>query len=173
MDGSTYKGTWIRQCVSRDKPCPAEHLNPAKCGSAFRTMPSCVGVHASLLLYYLNTLAMKLGKACLQCREGKRKCEKPSTGEACSQCRARQLHCSSLSRTLAGKAKPLHPGPERLDTHEDLPCRSDIEKVIDLYFWYIHDKPHSLFHEATLRQCVHSGTISRAVLFGILGLASR
>ncbi|KAH8589303.1 hypothetical protein B0O99DRAFT_523490 [Bisporella sp. PMI_857] len=116
---------------------------------------------------------MKLGKACLQCREGKRRCEKSSTGSACSQCRTRQLHCSSLSHGQTTETKTLRPALDPIDTGQGLPPLDVIEEALNMYFLYIHDKPHSLFHEASLRECVRKRTVSRPVIFGILGLASR
>ncbi|KFY06982.1 hypothetical protein V492_07560 [Pseudogymnoascus sp. VKM F-4246] len=37
----------------------------------------------------------------------------------------------------------------------------------------MHDKPHALFHEPSLREAVASGSVAEVVLFGILGLAAR
>lgn len=45
--------------------------------------------------------------------------------------------------------------------------------MCDLYISHIHDKPHTLFHEPTLRQQVADGSVSRAILYAVLGLSAR
>ena len=115
---------------------------------------------------------MKLGKACVQCRDAKRKCEKPIKWEACTQCRTRHLHCSGLSSSRrqhptllpTSKAEDEYPGP---------PDQEVLRELIGLYILYIHEKPHSLFHGPTLTRQAMDGTLCRAVLFGILGLSAR
>jgi hypothetical protein len=37
----------------------------------------------------------------------------------------------------------------------------------------MHDKPHALFHEPSLREAVANGSVAPVVLFSILGLAAR
>tara|TARA_R110002060_G_scaffold11825_12_gene17021 strand:+ start:287 stop:490 length:204 start_codon:yes stop_codon:yes gene_type:complete len=54
-----------------------------------------------------------------------------------------------------------------------LPSREITTELIDLYISYLHDKPHTLFHEPSLRESAAEGTLSPAVLFGIFGLAAR
>lgn len=45
--------------------------------------------------------------------------------------------------------------------------------LVDLYICYMHEKPHALFHEPTLRESVANGSVSQVVLFSVLGLAAR
>jgi hypothetical protein len=45
--------------------------------------------------------------------------------------------------------------------------------LVDLYFRFIHDQPHSLFHKPSLRSNVVAGLVREPVLFGILGNAAR
>ena len=45
--------------------------------------------------------------------------------------------------------------------------------LVDLYFLYIHDQPHSLFHEPSFKASVASGTVSRIVLLAMMGLSAR
>lgn len=42
-----------------------------------------------------------------------------------------------------------------------------------MYFRYIHDKFHSLFHQPSLMQDVADGTVPSVILFAIIGLAAR
>lgn len=53
------------------------------------------------------------------------------------------------------------------------PYSEEIIYLVDLYFEYIHDKPHSLFHEPSLKGSVVDGTVSRAVLLSMVGLSAR
>lgn len=118
---------------------------------------------------------MKLGSACLQCRSGKRKCDKAALGTACEQCKKRGLQCSSLQRDEQIASATLLPSPRTVPSHESssLPPFEVVEELIDLYTCYIHDKPHSLFHEPSLRQAARDGTLHHGVFFGIAGLSAR
>jgi hypothetical protein len=55
---------------------------------------------------------------------------------------------------------PGHSGPEVL-------------YLVDLYFKFIHDKAHSLFHEQSFKSSVANGTASRHVLLSMIGLSAR
>jgi hypothetical protein len=45
--------------------------------------------------------------------------------------------------------------------------------LVDLYFRYYNDKPHSLFHEHTFKASVAAGTVSQPVLLAMMGLSAR
>lgn len=47
------------------------------------------------------------------------------------------------------------------------------DHLVDLYFRFIHDKPHTLFHPILLRKRISEGTIGLSVLYGIMALAAR
>ncbi|KAF5590554.1 uncharacterized protein FSUBG_10770 [Fusarium subglutinans] len=53
--------------------------------------------------------------------------------------------------------------------------RTQDEKMylVDLYFRFIHDSPHSLFHEPTFKASVAEGTVSQPVLLAMMGLSAR
>lgn len=57
-------------------------------------------------------------------------------------------------------------------TQNDIPA-SVVETLVDLYLRYMHDKPHALFHEPSLKDAVANGSVSQVVLLSILGLAAR
>ncbi|PVH88083.1 hypothetical protein DL98DRAFT_404711 [Cadophora sp. DSE1049] len=118
---------------------------------------------------------MKVASACLQCRRGKRKCGKSTAGTACPQCTSRGIQCSSLRAIPASNPSRLQPAAHKQPPSEpnQLPSKEVTTELIDLYISYIHDKPHTLFHEPSLRESAEHGTLSRAVLFGIFGLAAR
>ncbi len=114
---------------------------------------------------------MKPAKACRQCRDGKRKCDRPVTCVSCKQCTRRKLHCSSAAATV--KRPLLTPQARSSGSIEFLPSMEVKRDLCDLYISHVHDKPHTLFHEPTLRREVVDGSISRAVLYGVLGLSAR
>ncbi|KAH6717984.1 hypothetical protein BKA61DRAFT_716562 [Leptodontidium sp. MPI-SDFR-AT-0119] len=120
---------------------------------------------------------MKIASACLQCRKGKRKCNTSTAGSACPQCSKRGLRCSSL-RVIStpNSTTTLQPTPVRepQTLHSDqLPSKEITEHLVDLYISYLHDKPHTMFHEPSLRRSAQDGTLSQAVLFAIFGLSAR
>ncbi|KAF7546536.1 hypothetical protein G7Z17_g8373 [Cylindrodendrum hubeiense] len=45
--------------------------------------------------------------------------------------------------------------------------------LVDLYFKFIHDQPHSLFHEPTFKASVVAGTVSQPVLLSMMGMSAR
>lgn len=57
-------------------------------------------------------------------------------------------------------------------TQQDIP-KSVVETLTELYLRYMHDKPHALFHEPSLREAVANGSVAQVVLLSILGLAAR
>lgn len=118
---------------------------------------------------------MKVAKACRQCRESKRKCTRQDYMQRCTPCMHKQLSCS-LATTLACRPHaPILPQPQRTAaiTTGSFPPQSLIQELVDLYITLIHDKPHSLFHEPSIRQAAAQETISKQVLYGILGLSAR
>jgi hypothetical protein len=118
---------------------------------------------------------MKLGSACLQCRSGKRKCDR-ALGTACEQCKKRSLQCSSPRRDAS--TATLLPIPQPVSSIESpesnsLPPAEVVKDLVDLYICYIHNKPHSLFHEPSLRQAARDETLNHGILLGIAGLSAR
>lgn len=45
--------------------------------------------------------------------------------------------------------------------------------LVDLYFRFIHDQPHSLFHAPSFKESVMAGTASQAVLLSMIGMSAR
>jgi hypothetical protein len=114
---------------------------------------------------------MKLGKACLQCRDGKRKCDRLTSSSACLQCSRRKLHCSLLRTVVSNRLLSSFPFPARVFHATTLPSipATVIEELCELYIKHIHDSPH----EPTLRYDIARGTIPDAILYGIMGLSAR
>jgi hypothetical protein len=114
---------------------------------------------------------MRPPKACLNCRTSKRRCDRADTSAACSQCVQRNLQCPT------GITSPQLP---RSSAPQDSPrCIQSFHQqeenvyLVDLYFRFIHDSPHSLFHEPTFKASVAEGTVSKPVLLAMLGLSAR
>ncbi|KPM41263.1 hypothetical protein AK830_g5279 [Neonectria ditissima] len=113
---------------------------------------------------------MRPVKACLQCRSGKRRCDRTGSS-ACSQCTQRNLPCSATIHSFQASQTPTAPEP----IPSILSIRSSEESLhlIDLYFRFIHDQPHSLFHEATFKESFLAGTASQPVLLAMMGMSAR
>ncbi|KAH8878931.1 hypothetical protein GQ53DRAFT_739544 [Thozetella sp. PMI_491] len=113
---------------------------------------------------------MRPVKACLQCRTGKRRCD-GARGETCSQCVQRNLACSAAADAQPESQAPvaLQPLPTVVQTRAE----EEMMYLVDLYFRFINDQPHSLFHEHTFKASVAAGTASRTVTLGMMGLSAR
>jgi hypothetical protein len=111
---------------------------------------------------------MRPVKACLQCRIGKRRCDRGAT-EACIQCIQRNLQCSAAKLTHDA----LSPGPSSPSPALLAHSGAEVLHLVDLYFKFIHDKAHTLFHEPTFKLSVAHGTASRQVVLSMVGLSAR
>lgn len=113
---------------------------------------------------------MRPVKACLQCRNGKRRCD-PSPSSACSQCLQRNMACSA---DPTNRPTPQSPAvPQALPSVSQTRSSEEAIYLVDLYFQFIHDQPHSLFHKPTFKASVIDGTVSQTVLLSMLGLSAR
>lgn len=117
---------------------------------------------------------MKPAKACWQCRSSKRKCVLAEESQtACFTCRNRKIQCSNATkpanphRSIASSAAQIQEQPLAPESKED------IIEFVELYLRFIHDRPHSLFHESTLRTEVRAGTLSECLLWAICALGCR
>lgn len=110
---------------------------------------------------------MRPVKACLQCRTGKRRCDW-IRDSACSQCLQRNLSCSAAipASQSPTAAQPL---PPIISTRS----REEVIHLVDLYFRFIHNQPHSLFHMSTFKASVVAGTVSQPVLLSMIGMSAR
>lgn len=73
--------------------------------------------------------------------------------------------------TLDLLASPQSP----LDTFQlfGLPPKEVCLELVSLYFDYIHDQFHSLFHPPTLLQEVENETASPMIIFSVMALSAR
>lgn len=120
---------------------------------------------------------MRSATACLECRATKRKCvqlDRAKPEDDCVGCRSRKVYCSKSSRIQKSQrtASLITPAPCK-DTSSDFPLHEDSHECIELYFRFLHERPHSLFHEKTLWEQFRSGEISTCLLLAICTLGSR
>lgn len=119
---------------------------------------------------------MKVAKSCLQCREAKKRCLQIQ-GEACSPCIKRKVQCSFEQSSRKQSRRKLEPAITKDSEDSACPCSvlstSAILDLVDRYIEYVHDKPHSLFHQPTLRQAVRYRTLRPVLLCGICGIGAR
>ncbi|RAH76999.1 hypothetical protein BO86DRAFT_393051 [Aspergillus japonicus CBS 114.51] len=131
---------------------------------------------------------MRAPRACLQCRSSKRKCTRLGPGEPCSACQQRRVICSAELRRPNPVGVNSEPNPEpavlsdeQQQSNEPVrhhptilePIQISWEttvELVDLYLAKIHDRPHSIFHPATLRAQVRSGTVGKALLYAVCAL---
>jgi hypothetical protein len=129
--------------TSRD----ARHLCTTQCVRAWRTM--------------------RLPTSCRECRVGKRKCTPDPAGKQhrCLVCKSRRITCSNAAIPVASAFGGSTVRPELLtlpatSVHLSTSTPSGKEfEFINLYFRYIHDRPHSLFHEKSAWEALRNGTL--------------
>lgn len=114
-----------------------------------------------------------MSKACLQCRTTKKKCDRSEYGKPCRLCFQKAIACSYTIPCGTRYRAKLSPRPsEAKDVVSSLP-RTTLQELLELYFYYIHDRPHSLFHKPTLLQSFSNGSISNALLSLVCSFACR
>ncbi|OAL57458.1 hypothetical protein IQ07DRAFT_617715 [Pyrenochaeta sp. DS3sAY3a] len=121
---------------------------------------------------------MKLATACSECRLTKRKCaQDPADPDAaCFACQTRGIECSkpwaNPKHLTRWQVPLLHIAPAA--QNRGLIASSEaIKDFVRLYFLYIHDRPHSLFHEPTLWAALEDGTLPESLIAAICALGCR
>ncbi|KAL2846787.1 hypothetical protein BJX68DRAFT_277015 [Aspergillus pseudodeflectus] len=116
---------------------------------------------------------MKVAKSCSQCRAAKRKCRTgPTPNSACVMCAHKGQNCSLLTSSSLNRQKFLAPAVTGMNTSKEVNDELR-DELVDIYLRLIHDKPHTLFHPATLRTRVQASLLPEAVLCSILAFAAR
>lgn len=107
---------------------------------------------------------MRNPTSCRECRIAKRKCTPDPAGRQlrCLVCKSRRIPCSNTAIPQPRLASPLEGPAVHLTTSDrrfiPAPSGEEIE-FINLYFRYIHDRPHSLFHENSTWEALRNGTL--------------
>lgn len=112
----------------------------------------------------------------------------PSPGGACAYCVKKRVACSFASHSNGGVAEwttRSSASPQTQTSTSDfefvrcqsvttsLPTRPLCIELTELYFRYIHDTFHSIFHRPSVMQDVANGTLPKVLLFGIVSLSAR
>lgn len=122
---------------------------------------------------------MRPPKACHGCRQSKRKCTRRSgrVGDACDQCQAKNLKCAGALTSASARRLPLLPrseSPIETTIHNAVDVKLDVAvRLVDFYLTKLHNRPHSLFHPATLRAQVQDGSLNKALLLAICSMGTR
>ncbi|KAJ5161059.1 hypothetical protein N7492_006451 [Penicillium capsulatum] len=124
---------------------------------------------------------MRQARACRACRERRRRCETQAPGLACKHCVAKRLACTnseisqgprdyidshSLGNPTAGL---LHVPPAQCP----LPAKPLAVELSELYFHYVHDQFHTLFHPPSFMQDLKCGKAPPILLYGMMALSAR
>lgn len=122
---------------------------------------------------------MKTPKACNECRRSKRKCSRRDgrVGDSCDQCQVKNLRCTAslANADLPPRVHSLLP-KSSLATHQDTSIDVPVDvaaRLVDHYLTRLHNRPHSLFHPATLKRQVQDGSINKALLLSICSIGAR
>lgn len=130
-------------------------------------------------LYPCPSHTMRPPKACHRCRQSKRKCTRRSgrVGDACDQCQAKNLKCAGALTSAPARPLPLLPrseSPIETTLHDAVDVKLDVAiRLVDFYLTKLHNRPHSLFHPATLRAKVQDGSLNKALLLAICSMGTR
>lgn len=125
---------------------------------------------------------MRPPTACVACRNRRRKCEVTTPGAPCVYCKNRDVLCSfAASPTANGlwtqsPTSPKNPEVELVRCQSistQLPPRPLCIQLVELYFQYIHDTFHTLFHRPSVIQDVIDGTFPNVTLFAMISLSAR
>ncbi|KAL2820162.1 hypothetical protein BDW59DRAFT_164775 [Aspergillus cavernicola] len=131
---------------------------------------------------YLSSRRARAG-ACATCRSRKRRCIPTSKGQACQLCLSLSAPCSlslvprpdtTIDRggsSQTGRSREL---PPALDNHLGaLASREVCVELVNLYFRFIHDIPHTIFHQPSFLHRLNEGTAPMIHVYAMCALAAR
>ncbi|OQU99040.1 Fungal specific transcription factor domain-containing protein [Cladophialophora immunda] len=120
---------------------------------------------------------MRPKSACVVCRRRRRKCIRSYQGTTCDFCTERNLQCivSQEADFPEDGYEPIVPRRIHALTHKSklLPPLDLCEELINLYFRYIHVSFHVLFHKPSFLAAFKNGSLSRILLFAVIGMSAR
>lgn len=123
-----------------------------------------------------GTSRLALGVFADDVSERRRRCESRAPGLACRFCVARGLSCSSGG---SGKGVHGHDVPfsntfyPRQTDNRLLPTKSLCAELVQLYFDYVHDQFHTLFHPPSFEEDMNRGQVPPILLYGMMALSVR
>lgn len=121
-------------------------------------------------------------------RSRRRKCHIPSDGGRCAYCLAQNLNCSRAGSSVKASLLPESPGHSL--GHGPSPASSGSSndplspvlgggdralkvELVELYFKYIHDQFHSLFHRPSFMLDLEQGTAPPVIVYAMMALSAR
>ncbi|CZR53483.1 uncharacterized protein PAC_03362 [Phialocephala subalpina] len=127
---------------------------------------------------------MRVSTACQACRSRRRKCDTPQLGASCTYCSERGIQCTrDSSNPQVSNNVPKGPASNGLQPRaivsqlttpsNGLPPLSICLELVNLYFDFIHDQFHSLFHRPSIVEEVESGRASPVILLAMMALSAR
>ncbi|KAF4332899.1 hypothetical protein FBEOM_13303 [Fusarium beomiforme] len=110
-------------------------------------------------------------RSCLQCRESKRRCVRTSIDSPCHQCQRKKLACTACLAREGSSQTPTAPE----ETHKPFPELTDelATEFVESYLRLLDGRPHSIFHQETLRRQVRNKEIGNSLLYAICALGSK
>ncbi|VUC33639.1 unnamed protein product [Clonostachys rosea] len=120
---------------------------------------------------------MKPLKSCHECRRSKRKCTRRSgqIGESCDHCQVKNLKCTASLANVPPRGHALLPKLNPTP-HQESSINVPVDvaaRLTDYYLTKLHNRPHSLFHPATLKKQIQDGSINKALLLSICSMGAR
>ncbi|EMD94150.1 hypothetical protein COCC4DRAFT_163610 [Bipolaris maydis ATCC 48331] len=133
---------------------------------------------------------MRKPSACTVCRARRRKCIYPTQGvdAVCEYCSSHGQQCIQgppeggyyarrKARLQSLNSPPQlpqnHDAPPPRHTEPDLPPLALRRELVDLYFDYIHDQFHSMYHRVSFLQDVMHDRVPAIVLLAMFALSAR
>lgn len=116
--------------------------------------------------------------------ERRRRCEIRASG-SCTYCMARGLRCTlgRLTGHAAAEDLGLSPPDANLTRSSTVyregmgssnpSSQSLCAELVKLYFDYVHDQFHSLFHQPSFEKEMNRGEAPRILLYGMMALSAR
>lgn len=114
--------------------------------------------------FTFSTSIMRHATSCHQCRTAKRRCHLIEGEKACRPCQERRQICSRFGRSKDA----LSPAPAVPSISLEV-----VLHMVKLYFVYIHDRPHSLFHEHDLLDTISNERADKCLVLAICAMGCR
>jgi hypothetical protein len=118
--------------------------------------------------------------------ERRRRCEIRASGSPCTFCIARSLRCTAarLTGNATDVVNGLSPSSDRTTSgsvtlpkdgiqSSHSPTQSLCAELVKLYFDYVHDQFHSLFHQPSFEKDMAQGKAPKILLYGMMALSAR
>jgi len=123
--------------------------------------------------------ALQLGAACTYCTERGLRCTRDSSFLSSSSSTPQARSAKSKSAPNDAAVRELAPSTSYVDSQrldqppEDVPSRELCVELVHLYFDFIHDQFHTLFHRPTFVEDVENDRAPPVITFAMMALSAR